>query len=145
MEEASASLKAMRPRLTTGWVGSSRAMVAVTMGAAGLLKSTTETLLSKAFNTHAICAAPAVLEASATPRGPAPTATRPNTAPDSASTVNTLSEPAAVATKVRSSSLTWMPKGVARAMPGAGWTGGKGSKSKKVRALHSVLQSKRVI
>ena len=131
MDEASAALKAMRPCLTTGSVGSSSVIVAATRGASSKLKSTTETEFSTAFSTHACRGAPLGAETKAIPRGAAPTATRPSTVPSLASTVNSLFEPAAVATKVASSSLTWMPNGVARAMPSAGCSGGNGSRSKR--------------
>ena len=127
--DASASLNAMRPAFTVACVGSSSVTVAVTLGLERVVKSTRETVLPTAFSTQADSGAPSESETSATPRGAAPTATRPSTAPDSASKVKSLSEPAAVTTSVASSALTWIPNGVASAIPAAGCAGGNGSRS----------------
>ena len=129
MEDASASLKAMRPCFASAGVGSSRAMVFTTLGRFGADIVTSETELPTAFNTHARTGAPASFDTNATPLGAAPTCTRPSTRPVFASTVKSLSEPAAVTTSVESSSLTAMPKGVAKARPGSGCSGGSGSRS----------------
>ena len=131
VEEASASLNAMRPWRSPGSVGSSSWIVAVTLGAETFPTSTSDTVLETVFSTQASLGAPSESDTSAMPRGTAPTATRPRTSPVPASTVKSLSEPAAVATSVESSSLTRMPKGVASAMPSAGCSGGSGSRSKR--------------
>ena len=120
-------------------------MVSTTAGFASEEISTKETLLATAFSTHACRAAPSASETSAMPRGAASTATRPSTSPESASTVNTLSDPAAVTTNAASSSVTWMPNGVASAMPAAGCSGGRGSKSKNVGWPQLPRQFTRVI
>ena len=106
VEDASASLKAMRPCLASAGVGSSRAIVFTTLRLRGEDIVTSDTELPTAFSTQARRGAPASFETSATPRGAAPTLTRPRMRPLSASTVNSLSEPAAVATSTASSSLT---------------------------------------
>ena len=106
VEDASASLKAMRPCLASVGVGSCRAMVFTTLGRRGEDIVTSDTELPTAFSTQARRTAPASSATSATPRGAAPRLTRPRTSPLSASTVNSLSEPAAVTTSTASSSLT---------------------------------------
>ena len=120
-------------------------MVAANDGLASESKLSTETVLAMAFSTHACAGAPAALETSAKPRGTAPTATRPSTAPVSPFTVKTLSEPAAVTTSVLLFSLNWIPNGVASAIPAAGCSGGSGSKSKKLAVPQRDEQSIRVI
>ena len=95
VDDASASLNAMRPRLTAGCVGSSRATVPTTRGASASDTSTWETVLATALRTQAREGAPAAPDSSAIPRGTASTPTRPSTAPLAASTVKSLSEPAA--------------------------------------------------
>ena len=132
--EAAAVVKAIRPRFRVGGVGSTRGMVACKTGLARLASSTTETEFSAALSTHArFCASSAI------PCGTAPTCVRPSTAPLRASTVKSVSEPAAEATSVVSSSVTWRANGVARAAPGAGCCGGSGSRSKR-RALPASTQ-----
>ena len=130
VREELADSNATRPRLTCGSVGSSSGTVSTVRGAAGSVRSTSETLFSTAFSTHARRVSPA--SSSATPRGTAPTSQRPRTAPVVASTVNSASEAAAVATSVRSSDVTAIAYGVASAAPGPGSAGGGGSRSKKV-------------
>ena len=105
VDEAPASLKAMRPRLMTGGVGSARVTVAATCGDAGAERSTSETVLATAFSTQARAGAPPASHSRAMPRGTAPTPVRPSTSPVAASTVNSLSDPAAETTRVASSSL----------------------------------------
>ena len=146
VDDAPASLNAMRPRLTAGCVGSSRVTVAATPGLAGSLTSTSETVLATALRTQARDGRPSAADSRAMPRGTAPTSTRPSTAPLSASTVNRVSDPAADATSVESSPLTWIANGVASAAPGAGCAGGNGSSSMNSGTPHAPpRQSTRVI
>ena len=104
--DAAAVLNAMRPCFTIGSVGSSSVTDAVTLRFAGSARSTRETVLATAFNTHAWLAFPSLPDIKASPRGTASTSTLPSISPEAALTVNTLSDPAAVATIVLSSSLT---------------------------------------
>ena len=143
--DASALLKAMRPRFRSGSVGSSSAMVASTAGAAGSDTSTTDTLFPSAFSTQARDGAPAAVLPRATSRGMAPTSARPSTAPVSASTVNTRLDAAAVTTRVESSPLTAMPNGVARASSRGGSAGGRGSSSKNAGAPQPAPHATRVM
>ncbi len=122
--DAFAVLNAIRPRLNTGCVGSSSAIVATAFGFARSERSTRVTVSARAFNTQAEPPSRAM------PRGPAPTSTRPSTAPLAASTVNSLSDAAAVATSVASSGVAQMANGVANESSRLGWTGGSGSRSK---------------
>ena len=104
--EASASLNAIRPRLTAGCVGSSSVTVATTRGVDGSDTSTWETVLATALRTQARDGPPSAFDSSAIPRGTASTCVRPSTFPLAASTVKSLSDPAAETTSVESSSLT---------------------------------------
>lgn len=103
--DAPASLKAIRPALTTGSVGSLSAIVVSSAGLDRSESDTTEMLFDAALSTHACRGAPLSSESSAIPRGTASTATRPRTSPLSTSTVESLPELAAVTTSVRSSAL----------------------------------------
>ena len=109
MVEAIAVSKALRPRLTTGCVGSSSTTVSINLGLLAVETSTKETVFSTAFNTQACVGLPSLALISATPRGVASTATRPSTSPVSASMVISLSEPAAETNSVESSPLILMP------------------------------------
>ena len=103
--DASASLNQERPSLTSGCVGSSRRINSTSSKLAGSVTSTTETVLATALRTQAWAALPRSEVSKAIPRGTAPTAMRPSTAPLAASTVKSLSDPAAETTSVESSSL----------------------------------------
>src|SRR5208337_2287983 len=85
--EPRAELKAMRPVLTTGGVGSlPTSIVATTDGSLGFSTSTTESVLSTVFSTNARSAAPVCwFERRATPWGIAPVRTPPRTLPDASS------------------------------------------------------------
>ena len=107
--DAFAVLNAIRPRLNAGCVGSSSGTVASTRGAVASDRSTSVTVSARAFNTQAFRPSRAI------PRGPAPTSTRPSTAPLATSTVNSLSDAAAVAISVLSSAVTCTANGVASA------------------------------
>ena len=136
----------MRPRLMIAGVGSARVTVATTPGDAGVETSTSETVLATAFRTQARDGAPSASDSRAMPRGTASTAVRPSTSPLAASTVNSLSDPAAETTSVASSSLIAMANGVASASPAAGRAGGSGSSSMSSGSPHEPpLQSMRVI
>ena len=101
----SALLKAIRPALNSGWVGSSSGIVRIKRRSIGLETSTTETEFWTAFKTHAFAVLPKVSCSRVIPRGTASTPTLPKTSPVLASTEKTLSEPAAVTNKVDSSPL----------------------------------------
>ena len=146
VDEAPASWNAMRPRLMTAGVGSARVTVAATPGDAGVERSTSDTVLATAFRTQARDGAPPASDSRAMPRGTAPTAVRPSTSPLAASTVNSLSDPAAETTSVASSSLIAIANGVASASPAAGCAGGSGSSSMNSGSPHEPPpQSMRVI
>lgn len=113
MEEAKAVLKAMRPRLKTGGVGSSRGMVVFRIGLAGLETSTSEMELATALRTQAWESWPLEFDLRAIPRGTESTLTSPRTFPLSGSTVKSLSEAAAVAMSVFSSGLSSIANGEA--------------------------------
>ena len=127
-------------------VGSASVTVASTRGVAGVETSTSETVLATALRTQAEVGAPSAFDWRAMPRGTAPTAVRPSTSPVAASTVKSLSDPAAETTRVESSPLTSIANGVASASPAAGCAGGSGSSSITSGVPHeSPPQSTRVI
>ncbi len=64
-------LKAMRPRLTAGVVGSFRGIVCTTLGLAGSARSTSETVSATALRTHARDGLPRLSDSSAIPSGTA--------------------------------------------------------------------------
>ena len=141
MLEKSALLKAIRPALKSGWVGSSRGNRPDHSEAPGIGNAENRKRVLDRIQDPSTLGLASGAGERAIPRGTAPTLTLPKTFPLFASIEKTLSEPAAETKSVESSPLTSMAKGVARAIPSAGFCGGKGSRFRNSGLRASLPQS----